>query len=252
MPQKTCLIIGYGRAGKRHKEYAEQFGLKVQIFDPMLGMDGWNRHTDKPDYVVIATPPASHLDYIRRFIGTDSKILCEKPLCDLGVGEFEQAKKYLTHPNVDNVMVAYNWRYHPAIGSRKNECESVQLNFLQTRLDLPHWGLLLDHVSHGLDIFRTLMKNSVAINMAMHIENDVQDWWLIHATCGSISEMVTKEKKPRKGFIKTDLETFPLNPDPSMFTKMWERFLSGDFAGDYDKAILTQQLIEDCAKYDKS
>jgi len=251
MTQKTCLIVGFGRAGKRHKKHAEEFGLKVQIHDPILGMSGWNPHTDKPDYVVIATPPANHLDYLRQFIDADSKILCEKPLC--GLGELEQAKKYLSHPNVNNVMVAYNWRYHPAIVSRKQSSNNASLNFLQTRLDLPHWGLLLDHVSHSLDILRTLTHDNLAINLAEYIKIHDQKSWLIEASTGWLTETIyTATEKPRRNMITTEREAFFLDPDSSMFTNMWERFLSGDYAGDYEEAILTQQLIEECAKYDKS
>ena len=250
IPQKTCLIIGYGRAGKRHKKDAEKFGLKVQIFDPMLGMDGWNQHTDKPDYVVIATPPANHLDYLRRFIDTDSKILCEKPLC--GLGELEQAKEYLNHPNIDNVMVAYNWRYHPLIRLMTGKATHATLISKQTRTDMPHWGLLLDHVSHGIDILRTLTGDGLKLKGAQHFKFDgMSDNWDVAFDVGAIIEQISREDKARNVQLAIDNIELPLDPDSSMFDKMWERFLSDDFKGDYDKAILTQVLIEEVAKYDK-
>lgn len=188
------LIIGYGRAGKRHAKMLDELGIKWVFCDPNIkhppgtGRIAWEVIQENLDilrydysFAVIASPPALHLSQIRQCLDAGLPVLCEKPLCALG--QLEEAEALLSHPNASKAMVAYNYRFHPKlIQARNKRCDTGLFEIVaptsesyghikpikdkfpkvpqwmtcyQDR-ELPEWGLLLDHVPHDLDILRFL------------------------------------------------------------------------------------------------
>lgn len=259
---KSVLIIGYGRAGKRHAKMAKEgFGLEPYIYDPytsksVMYSDGFSviYHAPKDilpqadySYTVIATPPDSHLRYIRLCLDNDLPVLCEKPLC--AIGQLDKAKALLNHPNADKVMVAYNWRYHPKLVEVKNQFKSgLFLDCSQYRNDLPEWGLLLDHCSHDLDILRFVTSDELEVeNVQYHIGNRGQEWNIILSGFNTIREMVTHQASKRLANLYYNRDRFiELNLDPQMFVDMWQAFLNGNYGPGLEEAIKTQELLEAC------
>lgn len=277
MTDKTVLIVGYGRAGKRHAALAKGLGLQVYVYDPNLPrkpyIDSYHNCMYRDysefleqqwffpgfDYIIICTPPDLHLKQISHFLEIGAKaILCEKPLC--AIGQLDEAK---TLPPDAPVMVAYNYRYHPKLVAVKGKIDSFNMYCEQYRIDLPEWGLLLDHCSHDLDIVR--MVTSSDINIISAKEKFMEDTlsyvretlhcWEIETCQGFIMESITNsETKPREAQL---LYPYPvievhqpkridIDPDPVMFSAMWQAFLAGDYYPDLAEAIKTQELLEQC------
>lgn len=278
MIDKTILIMGYGRAGKRQAALAKGFGLAVDIYDPLYpdpgDLDGYTNRGDyydyevegktlgDYDYVVICTPPRFHLGQIKDCLEAGVKaILCEKPLC--AIGQLDEAK---TLPPDAPVMVAYNYRYHPGLLSQQGTfIKNIQMYCKQYRIDLPDWGLLLDHCSHDLDIVRMMSKSEIKINdarrqrltISYHMaitdtcsmsENTEQ--WQLYFSNGTITEIVSDKKVTRAarilGLSTISNSTIEIDPSPTMFSAMWQAFLAGDYYPDLAEAIKTQELLEQC------
>lgn len=209
---EAVLIIGYGRAGKRHAKMAAGLGLDVQVYDPYLPIGGierdgftralslgWPLESEQDfiddlrrvtqgwcGYAVICTPPKEHLWQLRICLEAGFKVLCEKPLC--GNGQLDEAKQL---PTDAPVMVAYNYRYHPKLVKVKGKFNRYPVRMVcsQYRPELPEWGLLLDHCSHDLDIMRMLTGLPLKVTRAKYGEyryhyavdskdttEDVKDW----------------------------------------------------------------------------
>lgn len=280
---KRCLILGYGRAGKRHAEYAKQFGYEVFTADPGLHAEVNYRNVAEAmnaeswDAVVIASPPNWHLDQLDWCARLDiPMVLCEKPLCDLG----QLPTLYGMHLP-EFTMVAYNWLWHGQVNATQAELKhflyteeplSVFLTSYQYRAQLPTWSLLLDHVSHDLSILYHLLglqpANEVLGVTLTGVEQDVdfadirEVWHLDGRWTNStpngvvgldfgISDGVYKEQKARTtqlsvwGRQSGNLIDYPLVPTEKMFQDMWEDFYRGnDTKSSLYVARKVQHLLE--------
>jgi predicted dehydrogenase len=252
MKIKNALIVGYGRAGRRHEKTLQDFGIESYKYDPFVftyqGIELLEELLQSGDiqYAVICTPPDSHLEYIKLCLAAGLKVLCEKPLCSLG--QLEKAKRL---PGDAPVMVAYNYRYHPKLVEVQGKVDVFRMHCNQSRPDLPDWGLLLDHCSHDLDIVRMITGDDVeVIGASEHNVRGVK-YWLITTSCGTISEMVTTVGSDRVALIKYPGGKIDIDPDPAMFQNMWKAFLGGDYYPDLTEAIKTQELLETCSQLDR-
>jgi hypothetical protein len=81
---KRVLIIGSeGRIAKRYKAIFRWLGIHDTIgYDPVNELLKGDTFPDQDHYdrVMICSPTATHIDYIKLFSKTDIPILCEKPL----------------------------------------------------------------------------------------------------------------------------------------------------------------------------
>lgn len=278
----TGLIIGYGRAGKRHGKLLDELGIEWMFCDPFLGerhpkyiglrffAEGvtlqdilqsparWKNHFD---FAVIATPPNLHLSQIRQCLDAGLPVLCEKPLC--GLGELAEAEELLQHPNADKVMVSYNYRFHPKLTTPNGPLRQTQdaastgsgrslpemLVCRQQRDSLPDWGLLLDHCSHDLDIMRSQVGGQLEITSASHNRRGGFEWWdIIGQAQGheiSIEEWVGPSKQRIAKLAFSD-HIIDIDADPAMYKAMWQAFLSGRYEPGLAEAIETQRLLERC------
>lgn len=247
------LIIGYGRAGKRHEGYARRFGLIPYIYDPILKPDNdidQYLNNAKITRAVIASPPDTHLDYINQCLEAGLKVLCEKPLC--GFGQLEEAKRL---PKDAKVMVAYNYRYHDRLQSIIRSSEKVNMRCKQYRHPMPEWGLLLDHCSHDLDICQMVAAQDIEIVKCNHSYLTApwgqEEKWIITLNVGEIIGVVTSDQsQSRIALLETDDKMIDIDPNPRMFENMWADFLGGYFDAAENRglrqAIRTQKLLEDC------
>lgn len=281
----NVLIIGYGRAGKRHAAQAAKLGLDVYVYDPFLFPnriedDGYfatttgrpSPHNDLSEdlqwvigdgegYAVVCTPPKDHLWQIELCLEAGMKVLCEKPLCD--IGQLAAAYTMFPNPTALPVMVAYNYRYHPKLVETKGQfnLDPVKMVCEQYRPELPEWGLLLDHCSHDLDIMRMVTGKMLVVDCAHYDEYEnkyfVNDGppgfetfksWTIHLSGNTISETVTDNPKaPRRATIESGFrKIIEIDPDPRMFDDMWAAFLRDDYENSLSESMRTQQLIEKC------
>lgn len=249
---ESVLIIGYGRAGKRHKDQAEALGLEPFAYDPWVFPHQGRELLESflaeglATHAVIATPPDSHLDYIRLCLDAGLPVLCEKPLCALG--QLDEAKTLLDHPQIYRLMIAYNWRYHPKLKqSQKSFTNGLFLDCWQFRDNLPDWGLLLDHCSHDLDILRFAATEDITIEEAYHYQSKNMQTWEIMTSAGRIRESVTYvESKRIANLYYAPGRFIELDPLPEMYADMWKAFLRGDYRPGLLEAIKTQELLEKC------
>jgi predicted dehydrogenase len=269
---KSVLIIGYGRAGKRHKEIANNLGYEAYLYDPFVfpyqGTELLDQLLeDKPfEHAVICTPPDSHLQYIEQCLAAGLKVLCEKPLC--GIGQLQQAKElpadgpimvtynYRSVLNeevkgkspVDSpVMVAYNYRYHPELRKlRGTIIDDVSLLCGQYRDNLPEWGLLLDHCSHDLDIVSSIWQRALEVVSAAYQKNSSITSWDIQTTAGHIFEAVVSHPIDRHAKLRFGCNDLNIDAPEEMYLDMWAAFLRGEYYPNLSEAIKTQELLEAC------
>lgn len=264
------LIIGFGRAGKRHAKMLDELGIQwwpvdceADEFVRYNGFESLEQaltYQDEIDYTfaVISTPPDLHLSQIRQCLDAGLPVLCEKPLCSLG--QLDKARELLSHPNADKVMVAYNYRYLPALIEARNRPALQWMTCWQDR-ELPEWGLLLDHVSHDLDILRFLYGD-ISVKSANYYpprtfdHDSRRQMWEIVVKVPNASEWETGEMRLRESVgayadrrAKLEYEDgaeLDITADPTMYKAMWQAFLSGQYAPGLGEAIKTQELLEEC------
>ena len=205
-----ALIIGYGRAGRRHGATLDRLGIEWDYYDPYVSIgDAYYRKGGfisqnpanclevaikiKYAFAIIATPPSLHLSQIQACLNVGLPVLCEKPLCALG--QLGEAEAMLEHPLSHRVMMAQNYRFHPTLVAIKRSQELwEQLGGQwacfsdQHRTDIPEWGLLLDHVSHSVDILLWLSgMETLEVSRATHSSNASMETWFADGSMGSHS-----------------------------------------------------------------
>ena len=270
------LIVGFGSAGKRHKSIAEHFGHHVFTADP------WVDHADyvsldnalsdrKFDIVVIATPPESHLLLSQQSLESGASVLCEKPLCYNG--QLEKAIEMMEFSHINRMAVAYNYRYHPdLVAQNYSGSQGIYwgMKCRQSRT-LPSWGLLLDHVSHDIDILchqATLMYGKVPtirIESAEHyLYGGCYQKWTIRGFMITdkkhpffIDEGVTTDPRARQAKICSPRGCLDIEPSSSMYLFMWQDFLFSVASGkslaySFESALETQFVLNQIEKVAKT
>lgn len=251
-----ALIIGYGRAGKRHGQMLDELGIEYGTVEPLpsrgncicswTDLDAFfeTKIKDTFDFAVIATPPDLHLSQIRQCIDAGLPVLCEKPLC--GLGQLAEAEVLLQHPNADKVMVAFNYRFHPKLIAPNGLPDML---VCRQQRDLPGWGLLLDHCSHDLDIMRSQTGGELQVISASHHKNSKYEWWTIDCEAQGqqimIEEWVGPSNKRVAKLAYAD-HVVEIDADPVMFRDMYAAFLNGNYTPGLADAIETQRLLERC------
>jgi len=257
--------VGYGRAGKRHSRLAKSFGVNVVAVDPVVRDElvaysylsqALEHEWGRVQAVVIATPPDQHIGDIQLALHAGLPVLCEKPLC--GLGQLDEAKKL---PLDAPVMVFYNYRFHPSLlnlHERKHAKNIYELMAVQTRTNLPTWGLALDHLSHDLSIMDWLSGGIARINAAFHKNSLSYETWHVEGlvTGGipfDILEGVRKDfMRPRYAYLGTPTHWTMVPRSEQMYLNAWRAFLQayngeGDWIPGLDVGIRVQELLEQVA-----
>ena len=261
VPARVAIVVGYGRAGKRHARLAEENRLEVVIVDPVnlppAGRwfaslaAGLEIAAAYESVAIIATPPALHVEQARRCLDAGiQRVLVEKPLCALG--QLDEAQGL---PG-DKVMAAYNYQYHPMLTGpewRMTDRWTSGWWRLEARQHrpggVPEWGLLLDHVSHDLQILNMMTGGLREVTGAEHVQSeDVDCWQLSGLTEGgdfwSISETVTKKQVERTSRLYAPRRYVDIGPSEEMHRRMWRAFLAGGGFG-LETALKVQELMEE-------
>lgn len=264
------LIVGYGRAGKRHAKLLRQFMPTCQIVavDP-VDTDDDVKYADVVDALrdeknieiaVIATPPDDHLDSIDRCVSSGVKaIMCEKPLC--GFGQLRRAR---TMQHLKNVCVAYNFRWHSELlrgltAERNGKNEWIAFSD-QYRPPLPKWGHLLDHFGHTADLL-TLLAGNLLLHNVTHCTYVLNDGFKTsevlmidgHTTGGApviIMDIVRTQPVIKRAYIRGPIGELDFREPGDMFTKMWIAFLYAHarnvpFNLNIKEAMYAQELLEE-------
>lgn len=257
------LIIGYGRAGKRHiKHLEEHFNVSrddIVIVEPNdVAVEyrqfydietAFSRPKFKYDYAIVCTPPDDHIDHIWMCIAHGIPVLCEKPLC--GLGQIARAEEL---PGNAKIMVAYNYRYNKGLRDLKSNRAFVH-NYMgwymlsvQHRPKLPVWGLLLDHVSHDIDIMRVLLER-IEIDESTYSNSTQYEQWTVSGKVPSgkqfvIAERVSKMQIDRRCTIRYGVSEATIDAPVEMYTDMLDAFLHGNYYPGLRDALETQRLLE--------
>ncbi len=251
------LIVGYGRAGKRHARILrDEFDLPIAIVDPAINSEyehylSLEYALTRQDYsaVVIATPPDQHIEQVNMALDADLPVLCEKPLCDLG--QLKDARLI----DGKNLMIAYNYRWHPDLVARSQLTmpstppRYYKLSGQQYRDSMPSWGLFLDHMPHNYDTMNWMTGSITRITRAVHGNSAKAETWDIEgdATRGifKISECLLKKPAPREVVWIDPRGAISISSNPVMFSNMWKAFLHGDYSPGLKEAIGVQELLEE-------
>lgn len=131
----SVLVVGCGSIGKRHARVLQSLGVAdIRACDPIAEQrqlfsaespsvrmyDSYDAGLrDRPDTVLICTPPAMHIPMARQAIQAGCHALLEKPLSDTldGIDELEA----LAVGANKKVMVALCFRYHEGL-TRAKQC----------------------------------------------------------------------------------------------------------------------------------
>ncbi len=246
---KQPLVIGFGRAGKRHDKLLRARGYLPAIVEPeiaQLPQDESRRHffnltsaleADEWEFAVICTPPDSHLQIIIDLDRYSPKlpVLCEKPLCAFGQLEIARSLRDCERP----VMVAYNYRFNPDLenaqmyvdADRERLSRVVTFFASQYRENFPNWGILLDHVAHSLDILAWKF-GALNVETARVYETPAKKVGLVFGTfCESGSSFKIHDEArgspcDRVAWIDGGLERWEVTPNPQMFTRMYDQFFA--------------------------
>jgi predicted dehydrogenase len=140
----SVLIVGCGSIGKRHTRVLRSLDVgDLRACDPVpeqrqalaAESPGVRMHDsyeaglrDRPDTVLLCTPPAMHIPQARQAIQAGCHVLAEKPLSDSveGIDELEA----LAAKCGKKVMVALCFRYHEGLLRAKNYLDSGRIGRL--------------------------------------------------------------------------------------------------------------------------
>jgi predicted dehydrogenase len=257
------LIVGYGRAGKRHARTIRDFGMVPVVVDPVVSSE----HEQYSDIesalsvqnyraVVIASPPEFHLEQLWNISQTETPILCEKPLCGFEEPELNTLDSICDAP----VMMALNYRWHPGLLFHalerplrsKPHGESVVLHARQYRKDMPYWGLLLDHMPHSLDTISWMYGGIGGITSASHVATDESEKWTVEGYIAGeddctfrIIEDLSRVPCERDVTLTDSCGSVVIDADTRMFTNMWRDFLKGVYEPGLTQGITIQYLLND-------
>lgn len=241
---EKCLIIGNGRAGKRHAKNAESLGIKVFTSDPYVESDfpDWRMalHNNSNDYVVIASPPDAHLLQLRECIDIGVPTLCEKPLCSIEECDFmllNEAKKY-------NVMLGYNWYFNKDVQRINLFGNKKQINLFaqQTRI-LPAWGIENDHLPHDIFIINLLGNGITKISSVYLVKSDTHQEVYVEGKT-TLGEFIITERvltKPTERI--SNINCIEMKPDVGMFDDMWKDFIDGKYSPSLNDGIEVQKIL---------
>jgi predicted dehydrogenase len=140
----SVLVVGCGSIGKRHARVLRSLGVAdIRACDPVAEQrqslsaetpsarlyDSYDAALrNRPDAVLICTPPAMHIPMARQAIEAGCHVLTEKPLSDTldGLDELE----LLAEKRGKKVMVALCFRYHEGLLRAKQYLDSGRIGRL--------------------------------------------------------------------------------------------------------------------------
>ena len=140
----SVLVAGCGSIGKRHARVLNSLGVTdIRVCDPVPEQrqslsaelpavrmyDSYEAGLcDRPDTVVICTPPGMHIPMACRAVEAGCHVLTEKPLSDTTAGI--EALESLAESRSKKLMVALCFRYHDGLVRAKRYLDSGRIGRL--------------------------------------------------------------------------------------------------------------------------
>jgi hypothetical protein len=257
------LIIGNGKAGQRHFQLAERFGLDTYTADPYAPADypDWRQALQDQswDYVVIASPPAAHIEALWACADKDVPTLCEKPL--YGLGTATEALWNMSWPKSfdSKLYIAYNFAFHPGLLEYKTRIDRTKkadfkLLATQSRV-IPPWGMLLDNISHDLFII-DMLAGINKVTRAWHVIMYMHETWTVMGTTEMgdfiITDSILTNNYKREAFIDSnEFGSVDIDANPQMFTDMWQAFITKQGTRNLAAAKKVQGWLQDAYELNK-
>ena len=187
---KKAIVIGCGSIGSRYIRILNELNFIVGYFDnKKINYDNIQGQIcsyktieesikSKPNIIIIATPPNSHLSCLQAAIKSDARILLEKPLA----ASKEDSKNILriAKKNKNRIWSVSNMRYHPGFKLLEQNLKSLKKIYYAN-----------SHFSHKLSQMRPTVKNIYASKKDQGgvILDNVHDIDLVCRLFGKISKV---------------------------------------------------------------
>jgi len=152
-------------------DHAHKMAEKFQV--PHYGTD-FHEVLGRVDAVVIATPPALHLEIAQFFLENHVHVLCEKPLTR--TAEEAQSLIGLAHQHHQHFAVSTNRRYSPVAQLLKSICDTKMLGDL-TGFEIEEGHEFRWPMRSGYRFIKQLTGGGVLAEFGPHLFDSVQ-WWL--------------------------------------------------------------------------
>jgi hypothetical protein len=120
MDRKRIILFGLGSAGRRFAEILKDKKFEVYVYEHRKGIEtlGFLPLTDLNNLsdfyaAIVASPTATHLEYLEKLIDSQVPAFIEKPLAD----NLEAAKRIVAkgERNKARIQVGFNLRYLPIV-----------------------------------------------------------------------------------------------------------------------------------------
>lgn len=200
----SILIVGCGSIGKRHARVlaglgvtdiracdssAEQQRTLVEQIPSVKTYHSFEAGlTDRPDAVLICTPPAMHIPMAKQAIEAGCHVLTEKPLSDSTDGIDDLIA--LAERRRKKVMVALCFRYHGGLVKAKECLDSGRIGRLASVR-----ALMGEHLPDVRPDYRTLFSAKVGGAFDLMHDIDLALWYAgrpvreVHAVYGNYSDI---------------------------------------------------------------
>ena len=223
-------VIGLGSIGKRHARNLTNLGHRVYGYDIDPSLDGFlcGKFSDVDELigsceaVIIASPTATHLDYLEKAVLAKKPALVEKPLSD---GSLTRAQLIMSMAKLSSVpvMMGCMLRLHRCVNLTKKFIDGGEIGeILWAQFDVAQENhkypdhVILNWGSHELDLAQHLLGPSHCISSFGN--NMIADVTLLHEKCRSTihldyltePEIRTFLVVGEKGNIAVDLPRFQL------------------------------------------
>jgi predicted dehydrogenase len=200
----SVLIAGCGSIGKRHARVLNGLGVtdlracdpletqRASLLTQVPSVRTYATYdeglTDRPDVVLIGTPPELHVPMARRAILAGTHVLCEKPLSDSTAGIDDLAT--LAQAEHKKVMVALCFRYHGGLLTARRYLEAGRIGRLVSVR-----CLVGEHLPDARPDYRNLFSAQHGGAFDLMHEIDLALWYAglpvreVHALSGSYSQI---------------------------------------------------------------
>lgn len=241
-----ALVVGLGRAGKRHAHILSQRDVAVITVDPI------QQEADFPtlemaaqaavaalgdsrpwwDIGVIATPPSTHAQLANAIADQVDTLVIEKPLC----GPNQKLEDVLPILKRPRTYVFWNYHFHPVLQEMRKRIFNTDGHWMllsvQHRPALPEWGLILDHLSHSFDIMEWLL-GTLSVESAGCERFEGPSGLTVAFASGyhesgtfALRDYVTDSPTQRIVEIISEEQSWEVPLDMTMHERAWEAILS--------------------------
>lgn len=235
------LIVGYGRAGRRHGQTLDQLGVEWLAYDPYVAeaqLHTW-AEVKREHWLasVVATPPRLHLGHAYLLCAAGIPTLIEKPLCGIG--------QAVARTRLMGAYVAYNYRFHAGLNQALRGGRQGHLH-LQARqpIGTARHGVLLDFLPHDIDILRWIggwLEIAEARALAGGRLWEVYGWVRAHRGAPTWQFVIEdgEWEGERRSELRIGERLVEIDADPRMFEAMW-----GDFLGERQRCVTIEEAVE--------